>query len=313
MPTLLRAPTRPYKIAVMDHARWEKLTVRDDDIVIATSAKCGTTWMQRIVDLLVFQDTSTRLLWKMSPWLDSEIFGSIEEMVDTLNAQTHRRFIKSHLPFDSLPLYDSVKYIHVVRDGRDAGISMHNHVTGTRPEHFAKVMENNPLAPVFPDIPPDQREFFLLGLALAEQGTAVGGGLPFFEFEMTYWRERQRENLLFVHYNDLKADLPGEMARVSAFLGINTPAEILPLLAQAASFEAMKRQGDEMIPELMEGFDRGADRFINKGTNGRWRDVLTADDIARYEKLARERLTPGAARWIEHGTRVAGDPRTLVD
>ena len=30
-------------------------------------------------------------------------------------------------------------------------------------------------------------------------------------------------------------------------------------------------------------FKNGGTTFINKGTNGRWRDVLTPDDIARYE------------------------------
>jgi aryl sulfotransferase len=190
---------------------------------------------------------------------------------------------------------------------------MHNHATGTRPEHIAEVMANNPSAPPFPEVPRDQREFFLMGLQLAEQGTSPEGGLSFFDFEMTYWRERKRDNLLLVHYNDLKADLPGEMEKVGAFLGINTPPELLPKLAQAASFDAMKREGKSLLPELDQIFDRGADRFINQGTNGRWRDVLKPEDIERYETLAREKLTPSAARWIEHGSRVAGDPRTLAD
>jgi aryl sulfotransferase len=60
-------------------------------------------------------------------------------------------------------------------------------------------------------------------------------------------------------------------------------------------------------------FDRGADRFINKGTNGRWRDVLSEDDIARYLALAARKFTPAEAAWIEHGRLVAGDPHNLSD
>lgn len=33
-----------------------------------------------------------------------------------IEAQTHRRFLKSHLPMDALPIYDEVRYIHVARD-----------------------------------------------------------------------------------------------------------------------------------------------------------------------------------------------------
>jgi aryl sulfotransferase len=45
----------------------------------------------------------------------------------------------------------------------------------------------------------------------------------------------------------------------------------------------------------------GAKTFINKGTNGRWRDTLTAADIAAYELNALAELGPTCAHWLEHG------------
>src|SRR5262249_51883196 len=111
----------------------------DGDIVIATFAKCGTTWTQRIVDLLVFQSSAVRPFGDISPWLDSTIFNPIEEDLATLKAQAHRRYIKSHLPSDALPVWDTVKYIHVGRDGRDARLSWQNHERGFRPEFSARV------------------------------------------------------------------------------------------------------------------------------------------------------------------------------
>jgi aryl sulfotransferase len=47
-------------------------------------------------------------------------------------------------------------------------------------------------------------------------------------------------------------------------------------------------------------FEGGSDRFFFKGTNGRWRDVLTAEDLALYE-TAVARLEPGLRRWLEAG------------
>jgi aryl sulfotransferase len=324
MTKLERAPTRAYRTPVMDHTRWENLAIRPDDIVIATYPKVGTTWTQRIVDLLVFQDPAPRAIMDASVWLDSRIFGSLEDDLATLEAQSHRRFIKSHLPFDSLPIYDTVKYIHVARDGRDAFMSWHNHVLGFTPETRMKVgaiiMSDPALAHMMaggppPKTPEDPQEFFQTWIeqAEAEPRTGPGVDLSYFDFENTYWAERRRENLLFVHYADLKADLAGEMGRISEFLEIDTPPERLAALARAASFEAMQAQGEALLPKIGDHFDHGSKRFLNKGVNGRWRDVLTEADLARYEAVFRRKVSPACADWLEHGRLGAGDPRNLAD
>ena len=314
MPTLLRAPTREYRTPVMDSHRWDDFEPRSGDIVVATFPKCGTTWTQRIVDLLIHQSAEPRQIMETYPWLDSLIFGPVEADLATLAAQTHRRAIKSHLPFDGLPVYDDVKYIHVARDGRDACFSWHNHQLGFTREAGRRIAAANgwPEDAGPPPAPEDPREHYLQWIAAAEAGGMMGD-LPFFEYEMTYWRERIRPNLLLVHYNDLKADLPGEMRRISTFLEIDTPEDLLQTLAEAARFESMKRQGGELLAKTREYFDRGPDRFLNKGTNGRWKDVLTEDDLERYATLVRTRLAPTAAAWIEHGRLKAGDPRNLPD
>jgi aryl sulfotransferase len=324
MTKLERAPTRNYHNPIMESARWDDLAIRPDDIVIATYPKCGTTWTQRIIDLLVFQDPAPRPIMDVSVWLDARIFGTQEENLATLAAQTHRRFIKSHLPLDSLPLYDTVKYIHVARDGRDAFLSWHNHVQGFTPDTKMKIgmiIMNDPLlAPMMaggppPATPDDPQQFFQTWIAEAETDAQFGPGanLSYFDFENTYWSERKRPNILMVHYNDLKADLAGEMIRISNFLDIDTPSDRLPILAQAAGFEAMQANGEALLPRIGEHFDHGAKRFLNKGVNGRWRDVLTEADLARYEAAFRRKVSPACADWLEHGRLGAGDPRKAPD
>jgi aryl sulfotransferase len=317
MPVLLRAPIREYRTMAMDNHRWDRFAPRDDDIVIAVHPKCGSTWMQRIVDLLVFQSPDPRQFQATSPRLDATVHASADVVLAFLEAQTHRRFLNTELPFDSLPVFDQVKYIHVVRDGRDACWSLHNHVLGFRPEfqrRRAELAAQDPRFRVrFQDPPKDPRVFYLQWIAEAEaEETGYGIDLPFFEFETTYWRERMRENLLFVHYNDLKADLGGEMRRIADFLLIDTSESLMPKLVRAASFEAMKRQGEEMLPHLRLAFDHGAERFINKGFNGRWKDVLTEDDLKRYDALVRRKFTPVQGAWVAEG-RAVGDPRSLDD
>jgi aryl sulfotransferase len=48
-------------------------------------------------------------------------------------------------------------------------------------------------------------------------------------------------------------------------------------------------------------WDGGAQVFVNKGTNKRWTDTLTADDIEQYEKRALEELGPECAYWLATG------------
>jgi len=58
---------RDYRTWTIDSRRWEHYRPRFDDIVIATYPKCGTTWMQRIVGLLVFQTSEARPMLQISP------------------------------------------------------------------------------------------------------------------------------------------------------------------------------------------------------------------------------------------------------
>ena len=90
MPELLRAPMRAVVSPVLDSTRWDKFEPRDGDIVVATFAKVGTTWTQRIVDLLVHQSPDVRPVLDIAPWLDSTIFNPIEDDLATLQVALAR-------------------------------------------------------------------------------------------------------------------------------------------------------------------------------------------------------------------------------
>ena len=80
-----------------------------------------------ICALLIFQTpTFDRSLDLISPWLDM-LTRPLDEVVADLDAQQHRRFIKSHTPLDGLPFDERVTYICVGRDPRDVAISWDHH------------------------------------------------------------------------------------------------------------------------------------------------------------------------------------------
>ena len=128
---LVRPAQREYRSWTVDRLRrWSSYLPRAGDVVVATYPKCGTTWMQRIVSLLILQTAEPIPLTTISPWVERRFPDSIELVVETLDKQTHRRAVKTYLPFDGIPIFDEVKYIHVARDGRDACRSYHNHIFG---------------------------------------------------------------------------------------------------------------------------------------------------------------------------------------
>ena len=306
---------RSYRAFMQDSSRWDHFAPRQGDIAICTQAKCGTTWMQRIVSLLVFQSPEPCPIMEISPWIDSAFSMPLDVMLAIVDAQTHRRFVKSHLPFDGLPSYDEVRYIHVGRDPRDACMSLFNHWSAMVPFAFDQLDAATPgeLGPV-PRTPDDLRSFWRRWFT---RGVLPGmqDGYPdvsFVGLETSYWRARRRANLLLVHYNDLKADLDGEMRRIAAFLGIETAAALWPRLVEAASFEAMKRDGPILMGGASAAFEGGSDRFLFKGSNGRWKDELSADDWVLADKLV-DRFPPGLRSWVQNGRLVAGDPVNSPD
>lgn len=300
-----RPPLREVRSRVFDSARWSGYRPRSDDIIIATYSKCGTTWMQRIVSMLIFGSAAPVPLWVLSPWPDMRLFGPIEETLQTAEAQAHRRFFKTHLPYDALPVYEGVKFIHVARDGRDAALSFHNHLSHFTPDTLAGLDEISRNDPKFGDPYPrpaaDPADFFH---AWISDETADGQGDPgasFFQVENSYWEARSDPGVLLVHFADLKRDLAGEMRRVARFLDIDVADSLWPELVAGAGFEAMKARGDELIPMAKAIWgDEGAQRFFDKGTS-RDRSVLRQADLDLYDRKVERSFGPELAEWIAHG------------
>jgi aryl sulfotransferase len=283
---------KEYRTAVSDNQRWANFTHRPGDIFVCTPAKCGTTWMQTIVASLLFPDGNfPGIVIETFAWIEAR-FDPIDEMLPRLEAQTHRRCMKSHTPADGIPWFDDAKYIVVGRDGRDAFMSWTNHAASMREDLIAELNKSavtDGITP-FPPFADDVHAWFGPWLA--------GGAL--FEHILSFWERRDRENVLFVHYNDLKADLEGEMRRVAEYLEFEVSEALWPAVVERCTFDAMKSRGSQ-IGDFDRLFDGGSDSFIHKGTNGRWRDVLTTEELAAYDKRVAEALPADAARWLEFG------------
>jgi aryl sulfotransferase len=296
----------------MDSRLWDAYRPRPGDIVIATYPKCGTTWTQRIVGLLVFQSTEPKPI-SLSPWIDNRFTQAPAETQARIEAQTHRRYLKSHLPFDALPHHAQVKYIHVARDGLDAMMSWHNHqVKYQRMDLLDRAgVADETIARSYPRPSENPRDFFRDWMGLNGEGRVSDvSAAAFFDTERTYWAARRQSNMLMVHYGDLLADLDGEMRRIADFLTIAAAPALWRELVHAATFEQMRRDGDALMPAAKGGWPGGAADFLHAGKNERWREALTDADVAAYRAQAEHEMSPALNRWLREGRRGAGDPAT---
>ena len=296
-----------YVSALVDSERWNEFKVRDDDIVIVTSYKAGTTWMQGICAALVFQQPQPPVPQDaLSPWLDAN-FGPVTEVLAHLESLQNRRYIKTHLPLDGLKYFDEIKYIFIGRDGKDVWMSMWNHWHNMTDEiidnlNNAPGRQGPPFAKAPDEIGPAFDEWLIRGSFPWENN-----GYPFWSHlhhAITWWNYRHLPNILFVHFEDLLQDTDGEMRRISAYLDIPVNEDIWPTLVEAMSFDSMKSNAEVMAPGATHGIWKDTSNFFHKGINKRWQGVLSDEQVAAYDALAVGELGPELARWLEFGGRL---------
>ena len=148
-------------------------------------------------------------------------------------------------------------------------------------------------------IPSSPAEFFADWISNGGDQGDPGGS--FFHTENSYWRARTDPNMLLVHYDDLKTDRAGEMRRVSDYLGIEISESLWPDLIAAAGFDAMKADGEALLPHAKLTWNGGSSRFLHKGASGQWQNVLPADCLKRYDEAIKRHFAPDLACWIQHG------------
>jgi aryl sulfotransferase len=296
--------TRTYRNHHMDSRRWDYFRSRPDDIVIGSSYKAGTTWTQAIVAHLLFPDGELPApVGELSPWLDMRL-APLECVLAELDAQTHRRFIKTHLPLDGLPYEARLKYVYVARDARDVFMSLWNHYTNHTDEAF--LLFNHLYGRLGDELPPppeDIHEFW-------RQWTTRGwfewetDGWPYWSHlynVQSWWDHRELPNILLVHFSDLLRDTEREARRIAEFLEIDVPGPAWPGIVNAVSFAEMKRRGESYAPGGGVHWKGGAETFMHRGTNGRWRDILGEEELALYDAACTRSLSPDCRKWLEEG------------
>lgn len=297
---------RRYRGFICDSARWEHLVLRPDDIIITTPAKCGTTWLQTIVGMLVLGRVDLGApLGELSPWLDMQT-RPIDEVVALLDAQQHRRWIKTHTPLDGLPVSDAVTYLCCVRHPLDVALSDFDHRQNMDTEHAAALRLAAAGDADLAELPPIERPTepaAYLRWWIDDETPPTGSTVNLAEVAAQaagYWAARHRPNVHLFHYADLVADRPGQARRIADALAFDPPPELLEAVVAASGIDAMRSRASDLAPDAHLGLWRDDRAFFRQGGRRAWAELLTDDGLAHHQERLLALVGPEVAAWLHH-------------
>jgi aryl sulfotransferase len=292
-----------YESDIDDNLRWADLAVREGDIVISTRSKSGTTWMQQICALLVFQTaTLPAPLAELSPWLDHLVLPQ-DDLFAALAGQRHRRLLKTHTPLDGIRVVDRATYIVVVRQPIDMAVSLYHQSDNLDRARIAELAGQ-------PAPEPDRQPRASLHewlLAWIDRDVEPRMSLDSLPGVLAHAADARRRaavagNVLVVRYEDLLADLDGQMRLLADRLGIEVDPHVWTTLVAAATLDAMRASVDAVVPDP-GGILKDRHAFLRRGTSGAGREELSDDEYARYRQRVRDLSSPDLDAWL-HGERL---------
>ena len=265
-----------------------KFTLASTDVVIATYPKCGTTWMQQICLLLMLgSDAPNFDPMVEAPWLEMAVSKaatgqgaaesgtpgiSVEELCRR-NAGAESRVWKTHAPRKFAPwraANPGAKVIVVSRHAKDCAVSMLHHTRNIPGFGFTGGWD------VF-------AELFLSGRVESS---------CFWEWHAGWWAASTRggagePEILWVTFEALKADLLGEVRRISEFLGLRRSEEELAAVAARSTFAAMKAEASARDAAKAAAGKAVKKEHFRAGVVGGWREVMTPEVAAAFDHKTR--------------------------
>jgi aryl sulfotransferase len=307
-PSVSELPVR-YQSPDEDSARWIGFPFRDGDIVISTRSKTGTTWVQMICALLIFQTPDLPAnLGQLSPWLDF-LTSPRDQVYARLAAQEHRRFIKTHTPLDGIPLDPGATYIVTARHPLDMAVSLY-HQGDNIDRARMRQLTGQPEPATPRRLPKPVRDWLLDWISADADPREETDSLPGVMLHLTdAWARRAMANVVLVHYDRLRADLEGEMRRLAMELAIAVPEPAWPRLVEAATFGRMRDGAAQLVPG--GGVLKSSAAFFRRGTSGAGHELLTDEEVASYHERTGRMAPPELLTWLhaaEYGALPAPDP-----
>uniref|UniRef100_A0A915BZT9 Sulfotransferase domain-containing protein n=1 Tax=Parascaris univalens TaxID=6257 RepID=A0A915BZT9_PARUN len=267
----------------------------EEDVIIASYPKSGTTWVSEVVSAILFNANmevlSKERLDERVPWLELDmqfvwakfffIWKSIFEGTSLRLPKRSPRTFFTHLPIELLPrdvLAGKCKMIYVVRNPKDNAVSYF---------HFHKMAR----------FLGQQKTTWNDFLSLYMAGQLYCGS--WFEHVLGYEELARRinNNVLFVQYEQMINDFDSEIQRISKFLGRRLSENQRKMIGEHCSFKAMK--GNHMTNRHgVWLFNQKISEFMRKGEVGDWRNYFSVAQKEAFDELFKRKMAHSNFRFI---------------
>ncbi|XP_019743527.1 sulfotransferase 1 family member D1-like [Hippocampus comes] len=240
------------------------------DILIDSYPKSGTTWIQEIVDLLLHNgdDGSSKRasIVKRHPFLEASTQLCKQSGLDLLKEMDPPRVIKTHMPLQLVPAgfwENKCKIIYIARNAKDTLVSYY---------HFLRMSKISP--------EPGPWEGFIHKFMRGELGWG-----SWYDHVKGYWEEREKRNILFLFYEDMKENPRREIERIMKYLDLYLPDDVISHIVEMTTFKNMEE--NPMVNYSFFGkeiFDQTISKFMRKGEIGDWKNHFTPEQSAEFDE-----------------------------
>jgi short-subunit dehydrogenase len=246
---------------------------QDNDLFIVTYPKCGTTWTQHIIYLILNNGNPLQPDHRLDL-----VFPHLEEVgkefiITNGTILGGYRLIKTHLPYNRVPKNSNAKYIFVSRNPKDCVVSFYHHTVGF-PKHYD--FANGKFDTYF--------NLFLNG--------KVDHG-DYFDYLRKLMDHKDDPNVLFQRYENGRQNTREYVLQIASFLGNTYPEQlladnekILNLVLEHSSLDSMKKEPTRWCSDRT-----GYQPFIRRGATGEWDELLSKDQAAMLQNRLDQMFT----------------------
>ncbi|XP_073504831.1 sulfotransferase 1C1-like isoform X2 [Phyllobates terribilis] len=235
-----------------------------------------TTWMQEIIDSVMnegeVEKTKRAPTHVRSPFLEICSPPPVPSGIDLLEVTPSPRLVKTHLPYELVPdsfWKEKCKAIYVARNAKDNAVSY----------YFFDLMNKTQPHPGTWD------EYVLK----FQKGDVAWGS--WFDHVLGWWKAREKHDILYVFYEDMKEDPKREIRKVMKFLGKELSEEAVEKIYQHTSFSVMKENpmaNYSSIPGNV--LDQSLSPFMRKGEVADWMNHFTESQNKIFDEEYQQKM-----------------------
>lgn len=289
--TLLHPALKEYHGRLTRPEKWEKWAPNEGDVIVCTPAKCGTTWTQTMIAMLLYGTTELPdRLSALSPWLDSAL-DDADRVHDVPLSPSGRRVVKTHTPSDGFAIWEGVRVVAVYRHPLDVFLSIRKHVMNMKDADD----------PVLCGPLPTALEHYLNEVFDPQESEKDSLSSVISHYSKTTRRPHQK-GLVLLHYANMIADPVAAVRKLADDLLIEHDPTLINAIARATQIDTMRSKAKYFAPEGGKDFWTEDAAFFDGGGTRKWEGLLSGEEEARFSDVL-SLLLPSTVeqQWLTTG------------